>query len=80
MPVTAKQEIKIQNWLKKDAPNCTCSMCGNNTWSIGDIIAPTVTIQGRNMDISEDSRPMVQVICRQCAKVELFDANLMDLL
>jgi len=55
-------------------------MCGNNTWNIGDITAPTVTIQGRNMDISEDSRPMVQVICRQCAKVELFDANLMDLL
>ena len=80
MPVTAKQEIKIQNWLKKNAPNSTCSMCGNNTWNIGDITAPTVTIQGRNMDISEDSRPMVQVICGQCAKVGLFDVNLIGLL
>jgi len=55
-------------------------MCGNNTWNIGDITAPTVTIQGRNMDISEDSRPMVQVICGQCAKVGLFDVNLIGLL
>jgi len=80
MPITKQQKILVQNWLQNRAPNSSCSVCGKSKWIIGDIIAPTVTFQGKDIDISGDSHPMVQIICGNCAKVELFDAGMIGLL
>ncbi|WP_069132499.1 hypothetical protein [Rhodohalobacter halophilus] len=80
MPITKQQEIRVQNWLNERAPNSTCTMCGSKKWIIGDILAPTVTFHGKSVDISGDSRPMVQVICGKCAKVNLFDASMIGLI
>lgn len=80
MPITRQQEVKVQNWLRDHVPNNFCAMCDQNKWLVGDIIAPTVTFQGSNIDISGDSRPMVQIICGNCAKVELFDADMIGLM
>ncbi|PKD45280.1 hypothetical protein [Rhodohalobacter barkolensis] len=80
MPISRQQEVKVQNWLRNHAPINSCTFCGINNWVVGDIIAPTVTFQGENLDISGDSRPMVQIICGNCAKIELFDASMIGLI
>lgn len=74
MSLTQSQISRASNWLNKNSPNNICKSCNSNKWQIGDIFAPTVVYHGNNIDVSGDCRPMLQVICIECGKVELFDA------
>lgn len=77
MSLTTAQINRAQNWLSGNVPNNQCSGCGGNRWQIGDVFAPTVVYHGSNIDVGGNCRPMLQVICGDCAKVELFDAERM---
>jgi len=77
MSLTQTQISRAQTWLKQNVPNNNCTGCGANSWLIGDVFAPTVVYHGPNIDVGGDCRPMLQVICGQCARVEMFDAGRM---
>ena len=74
MPLSQEQTTQVQNWLNQNARNFNCTTCNANNWQIGDIVAAPAMDQGGNINIGGRSVPMVQVICGQCAHIELFAA------
>ena len=73
MSLNSEQLGKLQSWLnaKGVAPNCPA--CGQNKWTVGDVISAPV-FSGGGLNIGGPTVPMVQVICGNCAYVRLFAA------
>lgn len=73
MALAQDQVDKLQLWINKKGVKPSCPTCGQNNWSVGDIIAAPV-FAGGNFNIGGPTVPMVQLICGNCAYVRLFAA------
>jgi hypothetical protein len=69
MPMGNIQKQKFQTWLTANVPNypMPCSVCGRATWDAGEIVDTS--------GVSGVLAPMVQLVCRTCGNVLLFDAK-----
>jgi predicted nucleic-acid-binding Zn-ribbon protein len=57
-----------------------CPACGKNHWSVGNVIASHVLVEGKiDLEGPMSVSPMVQVICENCAYVRLFSATKLGL-
>lgn len=80
MSLNQEQQNKVQNWLNQHSRNFNCSVCNQNNWQVGDIVAAPAMDESGNMNIGGKSVPMVQVVCGNCANIKLFAAVPMGLL
>ena len=73
MPLTPEQSKKTQDFLNRKRRNHQCPSCGQSNWSPGDVIMAPV-MQNGGVAMGGPSVPMVQVICDNCAYVQLYAA------
>jgi predicted nucleic-acid-binding Zn-ribbon protein len=73
MSLTQDEIGKLQSWLNAKSVSPNCPACGQNKWTVGDVIAAPV-FGGGGFNIGGPTVPMVQVICGNCAYVRLFAA------
>lgn len=71
MPLTQPQIDKLQTWLGSKARGNACPVCGQSNWTVGDIVSAPV-FSGSGISIGGKTIPMVQVVCTNCAYIQLF--------
>jgi hypothetical protein len=73
MKLTSEQQRIFEDWLRKKMEHHSCQLCQANSWKIGELIVP------ENSDVLEEmtgsGAHMVQLICKNCANVLLFDVR-----
>ncbi len=74
MALKQEQVAQVRNWLDQHVADFRCTVCRTNDWQIGEIIAPSVIDERGHDNVGGQIAPMVQVICGNCARVELFAA------
>jgi hypothetical protein len=73
--MTPANEQTVRNWILAKVPQYGCPFCGaTQKWAISEVVMPA---------LANDPRagiPMVAVMCRDCARYDLFDAVAVGLL
>jgi len=70
--LTSEQQFeRIIEWFKEKNVNPTCPSCGQNQWTLGDVVAaPSFDTEDSNAEMI----PMAQLICKNCAYMRLYAA------
>jgi hypothetical protein len=74
MHITDEQRNAFGDWLRQKIGRYACPLCQSNRWSI----AVELLILHPDEALNEPASPtpaMVQVVCENCARVELFDVR-----
>ncbi|HWB01341.1 MAG TPA: hypothetical protein VG713_22780 [Pirellulales bacterium] len=72
MKLTSEQQKLFENWLRQKIEHSSCTLCQANRWKIGELVT------GHVSDAVDDLAPatyMVQLVCKNCAHVLLFDTR-----
>ena len=67
MPLNSAEEKKVRGFLASKTDNHVCQVCGGRDWAVGDLL--NLSHLRENL-----AQPVVVVMCRSCANVQLFDA------
>jgi hypothetical protein len=68
--LTLEQERAFDDWIHQKLEHPTCHLCQSSHWKIGELIAA-----GDHNPGEHSTGAMVQLICRGCGHVVLFDAS-----
>jgi hypothetical protein len=60
------------------APRCV--VCGNNSWEMGNVIAPPIYATNNALTIGGPVVPVVPMVCRNCGNTIQFAAGALGLL
>ena len=72
MKLTERQSAVFSNWIHYKVEHPTCHVCQGKEWRIGQLItADTDSVLEDASHLPE----MVQLVCRNCAHVLLFDVH-----
>ncbi len=66
--MTAANRKIVTDWIMMKVPQYACVFCGNQTWSVGEVVMPPLATDLRS------GQPLVVVQCADCGRVDLFDA------
>ncbi|HEX4131859.1 MAG TPA: hypothetical protein VHZ24_17635 [Pirellulales bacterium] len=72
MKLTAEQQTHFENWLRQKIEHSSCTLCQANRWKIGDLISGQV---GDGVEETAPGARMIQLICKNCGHVLLFDTR-----
>ncbi len=70
MRLTFDQQRAFEDWLRRKVEHPVCGLCQSSQWQIGDLIP-----LGDHLPTEPPGASMVQLICRNCGHVLLFDAS-----
>ena len=70
MRLTFDQQRAFEDWFRRKVEHHTCSLCQSSQWQTGDLIPA-----GDHFSADRPGASMVQLICRNCGHVLLFDAS-----
>jgi hypothetical protein len=73
MKLTQDQQKLFENWLRQKIEHSSCTLCQANRWKVGELIVPHV-IDAVD-DLSVTVPHMVQLICKNCGHILLFDTH-----
>jgi hypothetical protein len=71
MKLTERQAAAFNDWIHRKVERPTCQVCQSQQWRVGQMIT------GETDNVLEGGRQpdMVQLICKNCAHVVLFDVD-----
>jgi hypothetical protein len=86
MPLTARQQAKVLDWLRVKCPDFRCPACGDADWGVGELVqliparlpGACGSLSG-NGGPSAPPVPLVCVGCNNCACVVQFSAVVLGL-
>ena len=70
MKLTWEQERAFDDWIHRKLEHPVCHLCQSTHWKIGELI-----FAGDHNPGERSTGAMVQLICRACGHVVLFDAS-----
>lgn len=73
MKLTVEQQKSFEAWLRQKIEHTSCTLCQANRWKIGELINPRITDPVDDMSTSMPS--LLQLVCKNCGHVLLFDAH-----
>lgn len=73
MPLTQDQVKQFEKWFNSKATKKTCPVCDFDEWGVAEIIWAPKYAPGSSI-ADHPTIPMVQVICRNCHYIMLFEA------
>jgi predicted nucleic-acid-binding Zn-ribbon protein len=73
MRLSADQQKLFENWLRQKIEHSSCTLCQSNHWKVGEIM--TGHVGGEAVDDLSPTTYMVQLICKNCGHVLLFDTR-----
>ena len=73
MKLTIDQQKLFENWLRQKIEHSSCTLCQANRWKIGELILPQTP--DAVDDLSHITPHVVQLICKNCGHVLLFDTH-----
>lgn len=74
MKLSSEQELVFSDWLRQKMEHHACTLCQANKWKIGEVISDHESSVVNLFDPSGNSA-MVQLICKNCGHVLLFDVR-----
>jgi hypothetical protein len=74
MPLSQEQIDKLDKWFEAHNVQAICPLCGQQSWTGGDIISAPRWARREGVSIGGSSIPMIQLICDNCAYIQLFAA------
>ena len=73
MKLSTDQQKQFESWLRQKIEHSACTLCQSNHWKIGDVITPAHASDA--VDELGPPSSMIQLICKNCAHVLLFDTR-----
>ena len=73
MPLSEDQRQKLRKWLEEKKATPSCPSCGQNNWSLGEMVA-ALPFESGGVRIGGPTVPMVQLVCGNCAYVRFHAA------
>jgi len=70
------QKKIFEDWIRRKIEHPTCHVCQANQWRVGDLLLPVV--EDALEDVMRSDPRMVQLVCKNCAHVLLFDVRAID--
>ena len=74
MQLTSDQVKLFETWIRQKFEQPHCPMCQGIQWRIGKLIQPVT----ESVFDDETEANMVQMICKNCGNVLLFDVHTID--
>jgi hypothetical protein len=75
MNASFEQRTTAEQWLQEKMKHRSCTVCEATDWAIGDLV--TLRSSDIHDDVAGGNPTMIQVVCRSCAHVLLFDVRRM---
>lgn len=73
--LSKKQRDKFIDWLKTKGPQGKCTVCGSNSWTIGNhLLSGMIVSDTGELSIGGTIYPAAFVVCNKCAYVRQFMA------
>ncbi|MBS0209395.1 MAG: hypothetical protein JSS27_10600 [Planctomycetes bacterium] len=74
MKLTPEQQSSFEAWLRQKIEHASCTLCQANRWKIGGLVG-THTIDAIDDQIDKEQSAMLQLICKNCGHVLMFDTR-----
>lgn len=73
--LTKEQSQKILEWMKTKWGDAKCPMCGEDKWSVGNVLAAVNVVSNDAQDtVLGGYYPCVTVVCENCGNLVLLSA------
>lgn len=74
MKLSPEQQALFSDWLQKKMEQHSCTLCQANHWKIGELMPERASSDVGDFDAAT-SRGLVQLVCKNCGHVLLFDVQ-----
>ena len=80
MALDQEQLSKVNNWMRQKGVTDRCPACGNNTWSVSEIVSAPIAMRGGGIQLGGRNVPVLQLVCNHCMFIMQFAAVPMGLI